>query len=271
MELRDRVVVVTGGASGIGAAICGRFAREGPRVLVVADRDGAGAERVAARLRDEHPAVPAEAAILDVGDADAVADLVGDVTSRHGVIDLFCANAGVATGAGMDAPPPVWDDAWAVNVMAHVHALRALLPAWLERGDGYLLSTASAAGLLTNLGDAPYSVTKHAAVALAEWVAITYGDRGVRVSCLCPQGVRTPMLFGGGNRPAPEGLAARVVTEQRVLEPDAVADVVVEGLRDERFLILPHPEVADYERARAADRDRWLGAMRRLQARLGST
>ena len=152
--------------------------------------------------------------------------------------------------------------------MAHVYAARALLPAWLERGRGYLLTTASAAGLLTNLGDAPYTATKHAAVGLAEWLSITYGDRGVTVSCLCPQGVRTPLLFGGAGSPADGALATEVVKAQRVLEPEEVADVVVDGIRTEDFLILPHPEVADYERARAGDRQRWLRSMRRLQARL---
>jgi len=153
-------------------------------------------------------------------------------------------------------------------VMAHVYAARALLPAWLEAGEGHLLITASAAGLLTNLGDAPYTATKHAAVGLAEWLSVTYGDRGLHVACLCPQGVRTPLLFGASDSPTDGALAADVVKAQRILEPEEVADTVVEGLADERFLILPHPEVADYERARATDRDRWLGAMRRLQAKL---
>jgi NAD(P)-dependent dehydrogenase (short-subunit alcohol dehydrogenase family) len=269
MELRDAVVVVTGGGSGIGAALCRRFAREGPASVVVADLDRAAAEsvadEVAAALRSHGGSGSALAVGCDVADEASVDDLVARAGGA-GAVDLFCANAGVATGAGIEAPVEVWERAWQVNVMGHVHAARALLPTWLERGRGHLLTTASAAGLLTNLGDAPYSATKHAAVAFAEWLSITYGDRGIRVSCLCPQGVRTPMLFPDGTDAA---LAAEVVRAQGVLEPEDVADVVVAGLAEERFLILPHPEVADFERNRAGDRERWLRGMRRLQARLG--
>lgn len=268
MDLRGAVVVVTGGGSGIGAAMCRRFARESPAALVVVDLDGGTAGQVADEIRAAGGPAAVESAHCDVAVAAQVDDLVRAVTDRHGVVDLFCANAGIATGAGVDADDDVWNRTWEVNVMSHVHAARALLPAWLERGRGYLLTTASAAGLLTNLGDAPYSVTKHAAVGFAEWVSITHGDAGVRVSCLCPQGVRTPLLFGGAGAPTEGSLAAEVVKAQRVLEPEEVAEVVLEGLADERFLILPHAEVADYERARAADRDRWLAAMRRVQARL---
>lgn len=266
MELRDRVIVVTGGASGIGAAMCHRFARETPRAVVVVDLDASAAATVADAVRAASPTTATQGRAVDVGDGDAVAALVAEVTARHGTIDLFCANAGIATGMGVDAPDESWHAIWQVNVMAHVYAARALLPAWLERGEGYLLTTASAAGLLTNLGDAPYSVTKHGAVALAEWLSVTYGDRGVRVSCLCPQGVRTPLLFGDG--PMDGALAAEVVKAQRVIEPEEVADAVVEAVGDERFLILPHAEVADYERARTGDRERWLRSMRKLQARL---
>ena len=269
-DLRDAVVVVTGGGSGIGAALCERFAREAPRAIVVADLDGEHAAQVAARVSDAQPQVDVEAAAVDVSDEAAVADLVASSTSRHGTIDLFCANAGIGTGAGIEAPDEVWRRIIDVNLMSHVYAARALLPAWLERGRGHLLVTASAAGLLTNLGDAPYSVTKHGAVALAEWLSVTYGDRGVTVSCLCPQGVRTPLLFPEGTS-GDDPLALEVVRSQRLLEPEDVAEVVVASLADGRFLILPHPEVADYERARAGDRDRWLGAMRRLQARITGT
>jgi NAD(P)-dependent dehydrogenase (short-subunit alcohol dehydrogenase family) len=194
MELRDSVIVVTGGASGIGAAMCRRFASEFPRHVRVVDRDREGADDVAASLRDA--GVDATASALDVTDRSAVEALVDEVRREAGGIDLFCANAGIGTGAGVEAADEVWEQAWQVNVHAHVLAARALLPHWLDRGRGHLLTTASAAGLLTNLGDAPYSVTKHAAVAFAEWLSITYGDRGVTVSCLCPQGVRTPLLFG---------------------------------------------------------------------------
>ena len=219
----------------------------------------------------------------DVSDESQVIDLIAKVETRHGTIDLFCANAGIASGQGIEAPDEVWDTVLAVNVMSHVYAARALVPGWIERGRGHLLVTASAAGLLSNLGDAPYSVSKHAAVALAEWISITYGDRGVGVSCLCPQGVRTPLLFGthpsadgtsddgaaGGTGSVVDGaLAAEVVKAQRILEPEQVAEVTVAALAEDRFLILPHEEVASYEQARAADRERWLAAMRRLQARL---
>jgi NAD(P)-dependent dehydrogenase (short-subunit alcohol dehydrogenase family) len=268
MELTGRVIVVTGGASGIGAAMCRRFAAESPRAVVVADLDGAATVAVADDVRDVSPATATSARAVDVSDEAAVRALVEETSAEHGTVDLFCANAGIATGAGVDATDEAWESIWRVNVMAHVYAARALLPTWLERGEGYLLTTASAAGLLTNLGDAPYSVTKHGAVALAEWLSVTYGDRGVRVSCLCPQGVRTPLLFGGPGGVTDGALAAEVVKAQRVIEPEEVADVVVEAVRDERFLVLPHPEVADYERARAGDRDRWLRSMRKLQARL---
>ena len=205
---------------------------------------------------------------LDGGDEAQVGALITETYLDHGRLDLFCANAGIGTAMGVEAPDAVWEQIWHVNVMAHVYAARALLPRWLEDGEGHLLVTASAAGLLSNLGDAPYSATKHAAVGLAEWLSITYGDRGVHVACLCPQGVRTPLLFGAPGSAGDGALSTEVVKAQRVIEPEEVAESVVEGLRDERFLILPHPEVADYERARAGDRERWLGAMRRLQAGL---
>lgn len=264
MELADRVVVVTGGGSGIGAALATRFAVEAPRAVVLADLDGDNARAVAGRISATHPGVAVEHHRVDVADGDRVDHLVEETVRRHGALDLFCANAGIATGRGVEADDAEWQRMWDVNVMAHVRAARALLPHWLERGDGYLLVTASAAGLLTNLGDAPYSVTKHGAVALSEWLSITYGDRGVKVSCLCPQGVRTPLLFGAQS----DALAAEVVKAQRVLEPEDVAEVTVAAVRDERFLILPHEEVAAYEQARAGDRARWLRAMRRLQAHI---
>ena len=180
---------------------------------------------------------------------------------EFGAIDLFCSNAGIGGGSGgIDTSDADWEHTWRVNVMAHVYAARAVLPGMLERGSGYLLQTASAAGLLTQIGSAPYAVTKHAAVAFAEWLAVTYGDRGIRVSCLCPQGVRTPMLDSASAR-------VRGLLDESAIEPDAVADAVIAGLADERFLILPHPEVAEYVRRKAADHDRWLRGMRRLQER----
>jgi len=249
VELQDAVVVVTGAGSGIGAALAHRFVDAGARVVVRADL-------VAGPMVDE---------IVDVSDRAAVAALVERVEAAHGPIDLYCSNAGIATGQGVDASDDIWQRIWDVNVMGTVHAARALLPGVRARGHGYLLVTASAAGLLTNLGDAPYTATKHAAVGLAEWLSITHGDEGLKVSCLCPQGVRTPMVTGGLD----DGqMAAEVVEAMGLIEPEQCAEAVVAGLRDERFLILPHPEVADYVRRKADDPDRWLGGMRKLQRRL---
>lgn len=246
MELRDKVVVVTGAGSGIGAALIERFSRESPRAVIGADLRGADLT-------------------VDVTNEAAVTQMVRAVEADHGPIDLYCSNAGIATGQGIEAPDDVWQRVWDVNVMGTVHAARALLPTVRARGEGYLLVTASAAGLLTNLGDAPYSASKHAAVGLAEWLAITHADDGLKVSCLCPQGVRTPMLMDGIN----SGEASALVVEMMgIMEPAAVADVVVDGLRHERFLILPHPEVAEYQANKAASPDRWIGGMRKLQRRL---
>lgn len=271
MELAGRVIVVTGGGSGIGAAMCRRFATESPAAILVADLDGSTAAAVADEVRASAAGVAVTSRAIDVADEAQVGALVAEVLLDHGRLDLFCANAGIGTGRGVDASDAAWEQIWQVNVMAHVYAARALLPHWLDAGEGHLLITASAAGLLTNLGDAPYTTTKHAAVGLAEWLSVTYGDRGLHVACLCPQGVRTPLLFGGVGADGHAGdgsLSTEVVKAQRVIEPEQVAEAVVEGLADERFLILPHPEVAEYERAKATDRDRWLRAMRRLQAKL---
>jgi NAD(P)-dependent dehydrogenase (short-subunit alcohol dehydrogenase family) len=257
MNLSDKVVVVTGGASGIGRALARGFADEGAGGVVVADLDGAGAQAVA----DE---IGGLGVACDVAVEAQVAELVASAASAFGPVDLFCANAGVAVGTDEAAPDAEWDLALAVNVKAHVYAARALLPAWLERGEGYFLATASAAGLLTQIGSAPYAVSKHAAVAFAEWLSVTYGDRGIRVSCLCPMGVRTAMTAG-------DGLATDIVaTAGTMLEPDEVAAAVVEGLRAERFLILPHPEVRTFFARKADDYDRWLAGMRRLQARVSA-
>jgi NAD(P)-dependent dehydrogenase (short-subunit alcohol dehydrogenase family) len=257
MELSGKVVVVTGGASGIGRAMCRRFAAEGAKKVIVADFDADGAAKVAEEIGGE--AVSTDVAV----EAD-IESLVERTEKHHGPIDLFCSNAGIGVGGGVEASDEAWQSIWNINVMAHVYAARAVLPSMLARGEGYLLNTASAAGLLTNLGAAPYTVTKHAAVALAEWISITHGDAGIKVSCLCPQGVNTPMLNSGlgditGNA---------VLASGGMMEPEDVAEAVVQGLRDERFLILPHPEVADYVKRKADDEDRWLSGMRRLQARL---
>ena len=257
MELRDKVVVVTGGASGIGAALSRRFATEGARAVVVADLDADGARAVAAEIGG----VAASTNVAVEADLQA---LVHKTADAHGPIDLFCSNAGIGGGGGIEVPDEDWQRIWEINTMAHVYAARAVLPGMLARGEGYLLNTVSAAGLLTNLGNASYTVTKHAALGLAEWLSITYGDRGIKVSVLCPQGVRTPMLLGGAD--IGDEAAAMLLAE--AIEPEQVADAVVEGLRAESFLILPHPEVKDYLQRKTADYDRWLAGMRRLQARV---
>src|SRR5438270_11330024 len=258
MELADKHVVVTGGANGIGRALCRRFATEGARAVVVADMDGDGARAVA----DE---ISGTAVRLDVSVEDEVASLVEKAISANGPIDLFCANAGIITSGGLDDSNEQWQRIWGVNVMAHVYAARALIPGWVARGQGYLLHTASAAGLLTGIGQLPYSVTKHGVVAFAEWLAITYGDAGIKVSCLCPQGVDTPMLRGALDR----GGGQAVLRGGGLKQPEEVADAVVNGLRDETFLILPHPEAAEYIKRKAGDHDRWLRGMRKIQASLG--
>jgi NAD(P)-dependent dehydrogenase (short-subunit alcohol dehydrogenase family) len=258
VQLQDKVALVTGGAHGIGRALCERFVAEGARGVAVVDRDAAAAAELATALGDHAIGLAA-----DVGREADVVDAVRATEARFGPIDLLVSNAGIGTLAGIEAPDEAWQSSWDVNVMAHVYAARAVVPAMVARGEGYLLSTASAAGLLTNLGDAPYSVTKHAAVALAEWLAITYGDDGIKVSCLCPQGVNTDLL-----RAASSSAAGEVVLTQRVIEPEAVADAVIAGLADERFLILPHPEVHEFVQRKAADHDRWLGGMRKLQRRV---
>jgi NAD(P)-dependent dehydrogenase (short-subunit alcohol dehydrogenase family) len=254
MELKDSVAVVTGAGSGIGAALARRFAAEGAAV-VVSDRDGAAAARVAAEIG-------ATADVTDVTDEAAVAALVERTLAAHGRVDLFCSNAGVFSGGGVEVDTDTWQKVFAVNVLSHVYAARAALPSMLERGSGYLLNVASAAGLLTTPGDAPYTVTKHGAVALAEWLAVTYGDRGIKVSAVCPLGVATPLLLD----PLESGSAAAsvVAASGTVISPEDVAQTVVEGLADERFLILPHPEVGTYWAQKAADPDRWLAGLRKL-------
>ncbi|MET0149134.1 MAG: SDR family oxidoreductase [Acidimicrobiales bacterium] len=254
MQLVGKVVVVTGGGNGIGAAMARRFTDEGPAAVVVADIDGDAAAAVA----DE---IGGRSVTVDVADEAQVQELVASTLRDHGRIDLFCANAGVGAFGGVEVPDEAWQRSWDVNVMAHVYAARALLPDWLERDEGYLLHTASAAGLLTNIGAAPYSVSKHAVVGLAEWLSMTHGGGGVRFSCLCPMGVRTNMVAGGK-----DVAAGAVVINQGLIEPEDCAEAAVDGLATERFLILPHPEVAEFVLRKATDHDRWLAGMRRLQA-----
>jgi NAD(P)-dependent dehydrogenase (short-subunit alcohol dehydrogenase family) len=252
MQLQNKIVVVTGGANGIGRALCRRFAAEGAKAVVVADIEHEAARKVAAEIGGCDFSV-------NVASESDVQLLVDDVLKRYGQIDLFCSNAGIGVEGDCNVPDREWQRIWEINVMAHVYAARAVLPGMLARKDGYLLQTVSAAGLLTQIGSAPYAVTKHAALALAEWLSITYGDQGIKVSALCPQGVKTRMLenaeFGGGT-----------FLLEGALEPDQVAHAVVNGLEAESFLILPHPEVAEYMRRKATDYDRWLRGMRRLQA-----
>ena len=255
MKLDGRTVVVTGGAGGIGRALALRCAAEGARVAVT-DVQSDPLQRVADALGDGHLAVEA-----DITDDGALGELLARAESELGPVDVFFANAGVAIGEDpVSTPDEVWDLAFAVNIRAHILAARRLLPGWLERGEGYFVTTASAAGLITQIGSAPYAVTKHAAVAFAEWLSVTYGDQGIRVSCLCPMGVRTPMTQG-------DELAHRVVRSAgAMLEPEEVADVVVRALDAEQFLILPHPEVLTFFQRKAMDYDRWLAGMRRLQS-----
>jgi len=262
MDVRDRLAVVTGGGSGIGRALCRAFADRGAALVVVADVDGDAAAGVA----DEIVASGANALAhrTDVARETDLVELVAAAES-HGPIDLFCSNAGIIERGGVDLATERWQRMWDVNVMAHVYAARAVVPSMVARREGYLLHTASAAGLLTQLDSASYAVTKHAVVALAEWLAITYADDGIKVSCLCPQGVRTNML---GVRPETPTASVSPVTRDGIMEASEVADAVIAGLASESFLILPHPVVAEYERRRANDRDRWLAGMRRSRARL---
>jgi len=258
MDVRDKVVVVTGGGSGIGAALCRRFAGDGAAAVVVADLHADTAAAVGEEIGGVAEAV-------DVCDASAVAALVDRTIDRFGRIDLFCSNAGITTGVELDDPEDLWHKAYELHVMAHVYAARAVLPAMLKHGSGYLLNTASAAGLLTSPGDAPYAVTKHGAVAFAEWLALTYGDRGIGVSVLCPLGVATPMLM----QPLAAGNAGAqaVAASGQILSPAQVADAVVAALAAETFLILPHPEVGTFWAQKASDPDRWLAGVRRLVSR----
>jgi NAD(P)-dependent dehydrogenase (short-subunit alcohol dehydrogenase family) len=251
MEISHKVIVVTGGGNGIGRALCRRFAAGGARAIVVADIDAAAARTVA----DEVGGVALD---TDVTRESDVQRLVAQTLDRHGAIDLFCSNAGIAKNGDETASDAEWARCWDVHVMAHVYAARAVLPSMLARGAGYLLQTVSAAGLLTHPQSATYAVTKHASLAFAEWLSIAYGDRGIKVSALCPQGVRTGMLL----RAETEGGSFLI---DGALEPAHVADIVVQGIADQRFLILPHPEVAEYVRRRATDHERWLRGMRKLR------
>ena len=253
MDLKDRIIVVTGAASGIGRALAQRFHAEGAKLVVCADRDEPGAKATAA-------GIGGVAVRVDVSKEDEIAGLIETVERDHGPIDLFCSNAGIGVGGGAETPNADWQRIWDINVMAHVWAARHLVPRMAARGGGYLLNTASAAGLLSQIGSAPYAVTKHAAVGLAEWLAITHGDAGIKVSVLCPQAVRTAMTAGN-----PDGVASI----DGMMEPEVLAESVVRGIAAEEFLILPHPEVLQYMRNKTNDYGRWIGGMRKLNRRFG--
>jgi NAD(P)-dependent dehydrogenase (short-subunit alcohol dehydrogenase family) len=257
MDATSRVIVVTGGARGIGRALAKRFATAGAEAVIVADVDLDGASTVAREIKGK-------AVRCDVSRESDVKDLVDGVEAEHGRIDIFCSNAGIAVGGGPEAPDDQWQRIWDVNLMSHVFVARHALPGMLDRGEGYLLGTVSAAGLLNHVFAAPYGVTKAAALSMFEWLSIAHGGQGIRVSCLCPQGVKTDMLA------AERKLGLNFLTEG-ALEPDAVAEIVLQGIHDERFLILPHPEVAEYFRRKAEDYDRWLKGMRRLRANIASS
>jgi NAD(P)-dependent dehydrogenase (short-subunit alcohol dehydrogenase family) len=268
VRLAGKTAIVTGGGGGIGGAIAERLAAEDVRV-VVADIDGPAADAVAAKINEAHPGA-ASAAAGDVADEECIRALIDQAASTFGPVDLYFANAGITGTRGLEATEDVWDHVIDVNVRAHIRAAKQLIPDWLERGEGYFVSTASAAGLLTQIGAPAYAVTKHAAVGFAEWLSVTYGNRGIRVSCLCPMGVDTKLLNAGRSSEDPSRSAAsRAVTSAgEVLAPSQVADVVIEALDDERFLILPHERVLEMFRQKGSDYDRWLRGMRRYQDRL---
>jgi len=251
MNIAGKVIAVTGGARGIGRAMARRFAAGGAKHVAVADLDGAQAAVVGREIGGSSAGV-------DVRREADLVRFIDDTERAHGPIDLFCSNAGIGTGKGLETPNDTWQTIWEVNLMAHVYAARHLVPRMIARGGGYLLHTASAAGLLSQLGSATYAVTKHAAVSLAEWIAITHGHDGIKVSVLCPQAVRTAMIAGNEDD---------VASVDGIMEPEEVAEVVVRGLAEEKFLILPHPKVAEYMQRKAADRDRWIAGMGRLQQR----
>ena len=253
MELKDKIIVITGAASGIGRALALRFAQEGPKHIICADLNGTGAEETAAM-------VGGTAFEVNVAREVEISGMIDTVESSIGPIDLFCSNAGILMKGGAEVGNEDWQRIWEVNVMAHVWAARHLVPRMIERGGGYLLNTASAAGLLNQVGSAPYGVTKHAAVGLAEWLALTHGDDGIKVSVLCPQAVRTEMTVGHE-----DGVAA----QDGMLEPEPVAEACVQTIRDETFLVLPHPEVLGYMRKKTENYDRWIGGMRKLNRLYG--
>ena len=253
MELKDKIIVVTGAASGIGRAMCLRYATEGAAHIACVDLNLEGAQATAKEIGGTAYGV-------NVGVADEIVKLIETVEQDIGPIDLFCSNAGISVAGGVEVPDDEWQRIWDINVMSHVWAARALVPLMTARGGGYLLNTSSAAGLLNQVGSAPYGVTKHAAVGLAEWLAMTYGDQGIKVSVLCPQAVRTEMTRGHEDH---------VAAIDGMMEPEPVAEACVQTIRAEEFLVLPHKEVVTYMRAKTDNYDRWIGGMRKLNRRFG--
>ncbi|HMN78713.1 MAG TPA: SDR family oxidoreductase [Burkholderiaceae bacterium] len=256
MDIEDKVVVVTGGASGIGAALCRAFAKAGAGAVVVADLDEGGAAAVAAE-------VGGLAVRTNVAHESEVRELVERATARYGRVDIFCSNAGVISRMDSDASPAIWQRHWDVNVMAHVHAANAVLPQMLERGEGWLLQTVSAAGLLNQVNAAPYGVSKYAALGFAEWLSVAHGDAGIHVSCLCPQGVRTPMMLSSGG-----DVGRATFLAESALLPEQVAERALQGLREGRFLILTDEETLTFWQRKAQDYERWLRGMRKLRAKV---
>ena len=253
MEVRDKVVVVTGAANGIGRALAKRFSEEGAGKIIIADLDQQGLKRVETETG-------AESFTTDVAREADIKQLIELCERKYGGIDLLCNNAGIGVNGGPEVSNEDWQKIWEINVMAHVYAARAAIPGMLRRGSGYILNTASAAGLLSQIGSAPYAVTKHAAVSFAEWLAITYGDRGLKVSVLCPQAVRTAMTADD-----PHGVAS----VDGMIEPEQVSEAVVATLKNESFLVLPHPKVLDYMQRKSGDYDRWIRGMKKLQTSYG--
>ena len=253
MELKDKIIVVTGAASGIGRAMCIRYAAEGAKAVICVDRDEVGAQETAKQIKSIVIKV-------DVASEGQIKAMIDRVETEVGPIDLFCSNAGISVAGGVEVSNDDWQRIWDINVMSHVWAARHLVPLMSARGGGYFLNTSSAAGLLNQVGSAPYGVTKHAAVGLAEWMAMTYGDQGIKVSVLCPQAVRTEMTRGHEDH---------VAAIDGMMEPDVVAEACVQTIRDETFLVLPHKEVIGYMKAKTENYDRWIGGMRKLNRKYG--
>lgn len=251
MDIKDRIVVVTGAAGGIGRALALRFAQAGAKRVVCVDLDGEAAQATAKEIGGIGRRV-------NVAVEDEIKSLIDDIETQEGPIDLFCSNAGISVRGGPEVSNDQWQRIWDINVMAHVYASRHLVPRMIARGGGYFLNTASAAGLLSQVGSAPYAVTKHAAVGLAEWLALTYGDDGIKVSVLCPQAVRTAMT---------KGKEDGVASVNGMMEPEPVAEACLKAIEEETFLVLPHPEVLDYMRRKTDNYDRWIGGMRKLNRR----